>query len=198
MAITINGSTGITSSEIADGTITSTKIADGTIVNADINSSAAIAGTKVDGSFGKVLQVVNYHTGALATGTTQVAWDDTIPQNDEGDEYMSLAITPTSATSKLLIRVQTHGSFNSATTATTALFQDSTAGALSATGKEVEVGTHEFNFTHYMTAGTTSATTFKVRAGSKLAGTYTFNGFDGGRRLAGVIASSITITEIAG
>jgi len=41
MAITINGSTGITSSEIADGTITSTKIADGTIVNADVNDVAA-------------------------------------------------------------------------------------------------------------------------------------------------------------
>jgi hypothetical protein len=34
------------------GTVTSTMIADGTIVNADVNSSAAIAGTKVSPSFG--------------------------------------------------------------------------------------------------------------------------------------------------
>ena len=147
---------------------------------------------------GAVVQVVNYHTGDKATGTTQVDWDDTIPQNTEGDQYMSLAITPKSATNKLLIRVQTHGSFQQATTAVTALFQDSTASALSATGKEVEIGTHEFNFTHYMTAGTSNATTFKVRAGSKLSGQYTFNGFDNERRLGGVMASSITITEIAG
>ena len=147
---------------------------------------------------GSVVQVVNTQTGAKATGTTTVGWDDTIPQSSEGDQYMSLAITPTSATNKLLIRVQTHGSFQQATTSVVALFQDSTASALSATGKEVEVGTHEFNFTHYMTAGTTSATTFKVRAGAKAAGQYTFNGFDNERRLGGVMASSITITEVVG
>ena len=38
--------------------IQSLGITDGTIVNADINASAAIAGTKISGSFGKVLQVV--------------------------------------------------------------------------------------------------------------------------------------------
>ena len=47
MAITISGS-GITSANIADGTI----------VNADINSSAAIDGSKLTGA-GKVLQVVS-------------------------------------------------------------------------------------------------------------------------------------------
>lgn len=42
----------ITTAKIADGNITSTKILDGTIVNADINASAAIASTKLSGSFG--------------------------------------------------------------------------------------------------------------------------------------------------
>ena len=52
-------------------------------------------------------------------------------------------------------------------------------------------------FTHYMTAGTTSATTFKVRAGADGAGTTTTNGGAGmGRFFGGVMASSITITEI--
>ena len=37
---------------INTGAVTSAKILDGTIVNADINSSAAIAGTKIDPSFG--------------------------------------------------------------------------------------------------------------------------------------------------
>ena len=39
-------------SDIKDGVITTTKIADNTIVNADINASAAIAGTKISPAFG--------------------------------------------------------------------------------------------------------------------------------------------------
>ena len=38
--------------DIKDGAITSAKITDGTIVNADVNASAAIAGTKVNPDFG--------------------------------------------------------------------------------------------------------------------------------------------------
>jgi len=92
MAITINGSTGITSSEIADSAITSTKIADGTITNADINSSAAIAGTKVDGSFGKVLQVVQ----DTYTGHTSVA-------SSSYQNILSVTIAPSSASNKVKI-----------------------------------------------------------------------------------------------
>ena len=39
----------VTEAKIADGSVTSAKIADGTIVNADINASAAIAQSKIDG-----------------------------------------------------------------------------------------------------------------------------------------------------
>ena len=42
----------IDTAHIADSQITSAKIADDTIVNADINSSAAIAGVKIDADFG--------------------------------------------------------------------------------------------------------------------------------------------------
>jgi len=48
-----------------------------------------------------------------------------------------------------------------------------------------------------MTAGTTSATTFKVRAGFNVTNTVVFNGGSGpGRKMGGALASSITITEI--
>ena len=42
----------ILASDIKDGVITSAKITDGTLVNADINASAAIAGTKISPAFG--------------------------------------------------------------------------------------------------------------------------------------------------
>ena len=47
-----NSVTEIGVTAVADGSITSAKIADGAIVNADVNASAAIAGTKISPDFG--------------------------------------------------------------------------------------------------------------------------------------------------
>lgn len=146
-----------------------------------------------------VLQIVHTQTGAVATGTTVMPLDDTIPQNTEGDEYMTRAITPTSATNKLLIEALWIGA-NNVTSGNigVALFQDTTAGALatsigvsSVAGDMIAVPLR-----HEMVAGTTSATTFKIRAGGHSAGTTTFNGRGGGRIHGGVMASSIRIAEI--
>jgi hypothetical protein len=89
MAITISGS-GITSSEIADGTIT----------NADINASAGIVGSKLTGT-GKVLQVVNVLT------TTQAS--QTITTSDTQVGLLTKSITPLGANSKFLISVRWFG-----------------------------------------------------------------------------------------
>jgi hypothetical protein len=64
----------LTSADIADSIITSAKIVDGTIVNADINASAAIAGTKLTGA-GKVLQVL-MHTSTTETVINHDTWVD--------------------------------------------------------------------------------------------------------------------------
>lgn len=147
---------------------------------------------------GDVVQVVNTQTGALGSGTTLIPQDDTIPQNTEGTEFMTLAITPTSATNILLIEVCINGSNSVANGLVAALFQDSTAGAL-AVGIGPYIGTanafSQISFNHRMVAGTTSATTFKVRMGATTAGTTYFNG-NITRYYGGVCASSITITEI--
>jgi hypothetical protein len=149
---------------------------------------------------GKLIQVVNTETGAVATGTTVIPFDDTIPQNTEGDQYMSLAITPTSATNILQIDVVVFIScLTGIRNLCAALFQDTTANALACGQAVVPTGGYTMNisFRHYMTAGTTSATTFKVRAGVDTSGTCTFNGSSGARKYGGVQASSITISEIA-
>lgn len=146
-----------------------------------------------------VQQIVSTVTGAVATGTTVIPFDDTIPQNTEGDQYMSLSITPKSATSQLKIDVIWCGSHNSGvTTLTVALFQDSTANALAATFNTIG-GTNYLTvlpLSYVMTSGTTSATTFKVRAGGSAAGTTTFNGQNTARAYGGKLASCIVITEI--
>ena len=151
---------------------------------------------------GRVVQVVNVMDGAVASGTTILPINSGIPQNTEGDEQMTLAITPTSATNKLKIEVVVHLASSSASAPflAAALFQDTTADSL-AVGYEIQTGvaneTVNIAFTHYMTTGTTSATTFKVRVGSRLSGTTTFNGSGAADRYGGVSASSITIWEIS-
>lgn len=155
------------------------------------------AGTSV----GRIIQVVNTQTGAVATGTTLLPYDDTIPQNTEGDEYMTLAITPTNASNKLKIDVVcVYASDVNTEHNCVALFQDTTAGALACVIQSDSLGNYEktLSFSHYMVAGTSSSTTFKVRAGASAKSTaFTFNGKVGNRRYGGVLASSITITEIA-
>lgn len=168
------------------------------LLGADVPTTASVVAANVKLT-GDVVQVVNSQTGAVATGTTVLPYDDTIPQNTEGDQYMSLAITPTSATNKLRIDVTavvSHSITNQFLAA--ALFQDSTANALACCPmfQPNAAGPVTIKFSHYMTAGTTSATTFKVRCGGQSAGTTTFNGASGSRIYGGVLASSITITEV--
>ena len=112
MAITISGS-GITSANIADGTI----------VNADINSSAAIDGSKVSGSFGKVLQVANkvIDEETSTTTTSYVACGGT------HIEFTSLA----SSASKVLIRFNLQLTSSTGANAGVRLYRSINGGAFS-------------------------------------------------------------------
>lgn len=146
---------------------------------------------------GSVTQVVNTTSSAVATGTTTIPFDNTIPQNTEGDQYMTLAITPKSTTNTLVIIVEAQLSYSVISNLTMALFQDSTANALAAVSHTVAGNTYVTPLTlvYIMAAGTTSSTTFKIRAGANGAGTTTFNGTGGTQIFGGAAKSSITIFE---
>lgn len=150
------------------------------------------------GGGGKVIQEVNVQDGAVATGTTQIPYDDSIPQNTEGDEKMTLAITPTSAANKLKIEVVVQASSNVAALLAVCLFQDSIANALAVGFSTISLSLHAetVTFSHHMIAGTTNPITFKVRIGTNSGSTVTFNGSGSAARFGGTSASSITITEI--
>lgn len=145
-----------------------------------------------------VVQVVNVQDGAKQYNgsATAIPNDDTIPQSHEGIEVMTLAITPTSAANKLKIEVVAHHANNGAHHVT-ALFKDSDADALAvAYSQEGASAPVNHSFTHYMTSGTASTITFKVRVGGNGA-VVTFNGDNNNAALyGGVLSSSITITEI--
>lgn len=151
------------------------------------------------GGGGKLLQMVNYTTGSYSTGATTIPYDNTKPQNTEGDEYMRCAITPSNANHHLLIEVTWIGSSSANSIIhIVALFQDNGADALAAAASWITALScaTTVSFSYYMLAGTTSETTFKVRAGGHMAGTTYFNGASGAGIFNGTCASSITISEI--
>lgn len=159
----------------------------------------ANGGTNVASS-NPVIQRVSFLTGAVGTTTNTFSNDDNVPQITTGAEFMSLSIVPNNSSNILEIEVTVAGCSGAGAGAQTigcALFQDSTANALAADQfvQAVAGYTGNFKYTYVMSAGTTSLTTFRVRAGSDVAGTFTFNGAGGARKLGGVLASSIIIRE---
>lgn len=151
---------------------------------------------------GDSVQVARTGSSSVATGTTQIPNDNTIPQNTEGDQYMSQAITPTSAAN--LLRVESQGFWANSAAATSviiaALFQDSTANALATTYERssLQNGAAGVQLDWLMRAGTTSSTTFKVRAGTNSAVTTTFNGENGTGQFNATYNSYIQAEEIQG
>jgi hypothetical protein len=150
-------------------------------------------------STSKVINVVEAtpYTTYTSTGAG-IPNDNTIPQITEGIELMTVAITPTSATSRL--RIEFLGNFGggSGTYGIAALFQDSTANALAASsnGTYDSANMYPIEIAYEMAAGTTSATTFRIRVGSG-ASTLYINGNSAERKFGGVTRCTLRVTEIA-
>jgi len=145
---------------------------------------------------GDVVQVVHYQTGAVASGSTVMPIDDTIPQITEGDEYMTLSVAATSAINILKFEVIANVCSNSNNGGSVALFNPSSADALASV--QHYTGSSEYltqTLKHSQLAGTTDAINYRVRMGGS-SGTMTFNGVGAARRGGGSYSSGITITEV--
>jgi len=81
------------------GTVTSTMILDGTILNADVNASAAIAGTKVSPDFGSQ----NVITTGTVTGASLSPTSSTAPTNGVYLAAANTVAVATNSTGKLFI-----------------------------------------------------------------------------------------------
>lgn len=149
---------------------------------------------------GQELQSARVATGAWATGTTVIPGDDTIPQNTEGDQYMSVSITPRAAANVLRAQVGLGGysSGGAAGWNVIALFVDAAADTLAAfpvvNGAGTTRGGNVIN--HELVAGGVAARTFKMRAGPVAADTFSFNGHLGARVLGGTLNSYISVKEV--
>lgn len=159
----------LVSSDLGTGIVGSTNIADGTITNDDIDASAAIAQSKIAGSFGKVLQVVQ----ATKTDTTTLS-------ASFADTGITASITPSSASNKILIICQitatsqdpggnTIGSYLRLLRNSTDISQGTSAGSRTVLTTEIggSRGADDSNNGSIMfldSPNTTSATTYKIQA----------------------------------
>lgn len=148
---------------------------------------------------GKIAQLVHSFDGAVATGTTTIPWDDTIPQSTEGTQFYSVAITPTNASSKILGLAVLNWTASASNQLTAAIFKDSVADAIAAAttwpvGATTYSGTLMFPFCE--TAGNMTARTYKLRAGGASTNTLTINGSSAARKLGGIMVSGLFLFEV--
>jgi len=96
----------VTTAKLAADSVTSAKIADGTIVNADVNASAAIAGTKISPDFGSQNVVT---TGSVGVGTTSPAFSNGSGLEIARNGTASLRIEDDSASKAVEVYVDSTG-----------------------------------------------------------------------------------------
>lgn len=147
---------------------------------------------------GHIIQGQLSFSGELATGTTTIPDDDTIPQNTEGDQYLICTITPTSVINMVEVEGQLYTIHSAGGTMCMALFLDSIANAL-ATSRRTAGTEGDMDYINYRErAGAGAASqTWKLRAGSGSAGTTFLNGTTGSaRRYGGTINSFLSVKEI--
>ena len=146
----------------------------------------------------RLVQRLSTSVGTLITCSTVIPADNTIPQNTEGTQILTLTITPTTSTSTLVIDFSSPITTSSSATngPTVALFQDSTVNALAAQCLISNPLRSVGGVLRYeMTSGTTSATTFKIRVGPGSDSCFVNGDTAGAQRDGGVSNTNLTISE---
>jgi len=158
----------------------------------------------------QIVQTVQFQTGAGLFANTGEFDRSLVPQKGDGNQFMSLGITPVNAANLLEISVVWNGTARDSLGVIVALFDDSIMDALATVYSDPGANfSHQTIFlTHTVVAGQTSLITFLVEAATSDEQTTDlsiyFNGrpdnptaTDGVVRFGGTMASSITIKEIS-
>ena len=136
--------------------------------------------------------------------TSSIPLDASVPANTEGyapvdgsANPLVATITPTNTSNKLFITTEIPVYLGSIATSVVALFQDATVDAIATSyfGAPAAPGVGILKLSHVMSAGTTSATTFKVRVGVS-AGTLYLNGNTSIQLFGGTLKCTLTVMEI--
>lgn len=194
-----------------------------TVICAGTGSGAALQDVSGVGTAGQVLTstgagaLPTWQDGHTVSGVLQqvratfstpgrtnavIPQDNTIPQQTEGFELMTLSITPKSASSVLTVSFEGALSNNGLSYFIYAFFRDSGADAIAARKSKYDntPDNRTFNTSFYVASGSTAATTFKVRIGAVDAGNYVnYNSIFGGVTpiFGGTHVCQLWITEYA-
>jgi len=198
----------VTTAKILDAAVTAAKILDAAVTAAKLAATLDLSGKtltmpsdhwKSIAPAGSVLQVIHTQSQAQASGSTAIPLDNTIPQNTEGTQFFSAAITPSSALNKILVIADVHLSAPVSTNVALSIFKGSDAdaicsGSAPSNGNASVVGRMVCRYLD--TSASASEVTYKLRAGSN-SGTYYLNtgstAYYGDNRV-----SSLTLMEIKG
>ncbi len=190
----------------SDATVTTKAI----IILGYIESTQATAGTLAtapskihmltpgDMRTGDIVQIKRAIDAAFASGTTRYTEDDSIPQAGETDNYLSKAITPTSAINLLSISGKLNAAASGASNIIACIFQDSDGDALAtgqgwigSSGESEQLSVHK-----RIPAGQTTSTTFKLNGSPLAAVTFRLNGPGGSAIFGGAFDTNIQIDEV--
>lgn len=193
------GDTGSVTNAMLAGSIATSKItglaasATTDTTNASNISSGTLA-TARGGS--KLIQSIYASSAATGSTTTAIPNDDTIPQNTEGAEVLTVTITPTSTSNKVHVTGCVHVARSAGNMVVAALYRDSIADAVAVficeSGAVTQPHTIPIDFTE--TASGTSAVTYKLRVGAG-SGTVYWGQSSTGRVYGGTLISTLTATE---
>lgn len=136
-----------------------------------------------------------YTTNADITGL--IPFDDTIPQNTEGTQILSVTLTPKSVTSRVRLRFQGQivGGF---VNYIAAIFSSASSNALRSGWATLDSSyAGPLVLEHEYVPGVTTTLTFSVRIGTQSGTTMRLNGTSGGRLFGGSAGATLVVEEIA-
>jgi hypothetical protein len=200
ITLTTVGSGSVGTSQLVDGSVSNAKLANSSIT---LNGSAvSLGGSATIGGGGKVLQVVQAVKSDISTLTGTGSYQDI--------SGLSVSITPSATTSKILVQCLLSLGTTTNTYAQAQFVRDSTAINLGDTSGSRPRGTFSLSDggsgAYYYTVSrganfldspnSTSALTYKVQAQSGSGNTLTFNTSGEGYSGSHAVTSSITVMEI--
>lgn len=173
----------------------------GTYPNPTIGAGKVLTTSLASGVGAKKVQEVFATINTVQTTTkTDITTNDDLPQITEGDQLMTLNITPLALTNYLKIRFYGIVANSAGVSTIAALFYDAQANAISAARVNVVANTNvplilEWQGLVSSLIGALAQIAFQIRWGSNSAGTCTVNGVSGGRLFGGALATYLTIEE---
>lgn len=191
-----------------DGTVSFAKFASGLFISSlsEVLTTATNKIARISDLFdyvhaaGSITQTKVVTKNTADSTSTLIPADNTIPQNTEGKEYLTMDFTPKFANSKLLVEAFVPVVDNTGTnTFTLALFKDSEANAFAASCTVHTNHTYlqQSQVVGYIDAVDTSTKTFKLRFGSGAGVATIGQAYNGGSELYSTVKNTIfKVTEI--